>query len=527
MTTACVVVLSLASCTKKSTNIERLSILPANLLISDPSSEWLKTAVPLAIDYDLMTAHEFVPRLAPDEAGAAARGATRLLRTSIESRQGGLHLEASIVDVATQKVIRVVSSDASSASVVLPAVNALAKKIDANAVEFSTKITPAWQLLTTAEANNNPQQRAQFLNQAINRDANFGLAWVSLLEMIVPNRQGELKKMIDEGKSHRAAFSPFDRAKFDVALNRLSNAPAAEQIKAAQAVLTLAPNELDVMTTLGNYQILAGDAAGGEQSLRRAVALDPASVERRFQLARGLMELRKFKDADTILTSLDKTPALYPELATVVLLGGDKARATGIIEKFVGTLPKDEFKTFVRAAWAVESGDRQKGIDLVLGAKFQDANFQALALGEASIWQMMGGDYAGAQKTIVTLTKTLGAQPSPLPVLLALLADKSSPAADWQKKVLSVGMPDSMKDFSLAYGYFLRGDYSEAAKAWQQLVDVSHGADLHARAMLASSLDHAGNKSEAGKIQVLPFSPEATDLYSAISFAEMRRMLPK
>ncbi len=518
-------VLSLASC-KRDTHVERLSILPVNLLVSDPSSEWLKTAVPIALDYDLMTAHEFVTHLAADGAGAAARGATRLLRTSIESRQGGLHLEASIVDAATQKVIRVVSSDASSASVVLPAVNALAKKIDPAAIDFSTKITPAWQSLATAETLNNPQQRAQFLNQAISRDANFGLAWFALMEMIVPNRQTELKNMIDEGKSHRASFSPFDRAKFDVAMNRLSSAPPAEQIKAAQAVLALAPNDLDVITELGNYQILAGDGTAGEQSLRRASALDPSNLQVRFQLARGLLERRKFKDADALLASVDK-PAAYPELATVVLLEGDPARASGVIQKFINSLPKEEFKSFVRASWAVESGDRQKGIDVVLGSTFQDASFQALALGEASIWQMMGGDYAGAQKTIQKLSQTLAGQPSPLPILLTLLADKASPAEEWQKKLQAVGMPDSMKEFALGYGFFLRGNYAESAKVWQQISDVSHGEDLRARAMLASSLDHAGKKAEAQRIQVLPFSPEATDLYSAISFAEMRRMLGK
>jgi len=516
-----------ASCTKKSAHVERLSILPVNLLVSDPSSEWLKTAVPIAIDYDLMTAHDFVPHLAADDAGAAARGATRLLRTSIESRQGGLHLEASLVDVSTQKVIRVVTSDANSASVVLPAVNALAKKIDPAAIDFSTKITPAWQALATAETLNNPQQRAQFLNQAINRDPNFGLAWFALMEMIVPNRQTELKNMIDEGKAHRAAFSPFDRAQFDVAMNRLSSAPPAEQVKAAKAVLDLAPNDLDAATTLGNYQILEGEGAAGEQSLRRAAALDPNNLEIRFQLARGLTELRKFKEADALLSGMDKTPASYPELATVVLLEGDKARANGVIEKFINTLPRDEFKTFVRAAWAVESGERQKGIDLVLGATFKDSGFAALALGEASIWQMMGGDYAGAQKTIQKLSQALNGQPSPLPILLGLLADKTSSAGDWEKKMQAAGMPDSMKEFALGYGFFLRGNNAEAAAVWQRIADMSHGADLHARAMLASSLDRAGKKAEAKRIQVLPFSPEATDLYSGISFAEMGRMLGK
>ncbi len=519
--------MSLTSCAKKNETVERLGILPANLLISDPSSEWLKTAVPIAIQYDLRTAHGFLAGIAPDEASAIQGGVTRLLRTSIESRQGGLHLESTIVDAATQKVIRVVSSDANSASVVLPAVNALARKIDPGAVDFSTSITPAWQSLATAEANNNPQQRAQFLSQAVSRDPNFGFAWFSLMEMIAPNRQTDLKKMIEDAKAHRAAFTPLDRARFDVAMNHLSNAPPADQIKAAQAYLALAPNDLEVMITLGDYQILQGDSPAGEQSLRHAAALNPANVRLRFQLARGLMQLRKFKEAETILAAIDKTPGVYPELATVVLLEGDKTRAATIMEKFIASLPNDELKPFVRASWTVSAGDRQKGIDQIQTSHFKDANLQSLAVAQVSLWQIMGGDYAAAETTISVIGNSPGAPPSPLPVLLGLLADKTTPAPAWNSRVQSVGMPESMKQPLLAYGFFLRGNYEDAAKAWQQISDAVHGEDLHARAMLASSLDHAGKKAEAQRINILPFSPEFTDLYSAISFIEMRRMLPK
>lgn len=507
--------------------MERLGVLPANLLISDPSYEWLKTAVPVAIQYDLMTAHDYVAGAAPDESAATQGGATRLLRTSIESRQGGLHLESSIVDVSTQKVIKVVSSDASSASVVLPAVNALAKKIDAAAIDFSTNVTPAWQAVATAESNNNPQQRAQFLNQAISRDPNFGFAWVSLMEMIVPNRQTDLKNMIDEGKTHRASFTPYDKAKFDASLNRLSDAAPADQIKTAQDVLKLAPNDLQVITVLGNYQILQGDGVTGEQSLRHAAALNPANISLRFQLARGLMELRKYKDAETILTSIDKTPAVYPELATVILLEGDKARAETTVNKFIDTVQNAEIRPLLHGAWAVMSGDREKGIVLAQGATFKEPNLQELALGQISIWQLMGGDYGGVQKTIGMMTRIPSPQPSPLPILMGLLADKTSSASDWQNKVQGIQMPDGIKQPILAYGFFLRGNYEDAAKVWQQVNDKSHGEDLHARAMLASSLDHAGKKAEAQRINVLPFTPEFTDLYAAISFTEMRRMLGK
>jgi tetratricopeptide (TPR) repeat protein len=513
-----------AGCNRQSSTVERLGILPANLLISDPAFGWLKEAVPIALQYDLLTAHTLVAGLAADESGATRGGATRVLRTSIESRQGGLHIESTIVDATTEKVLKVAASDASSASVILPALNTLAKKIDPDAIEFSTRIQAAWQALATAEENTNPQQRAQFLNQAISRDQNFGFAWVSLMEMIVPNRQADLQNMIDEGKAHRAGFSPFDRAKFDLVLDRLSNAAPAEQIRSAQEALKLAPNDLEVLTTLGNYQLLQGDLAGGEKSLRRAIALNPANISLRFQLGRGLMELRKFKEAETVLASMDKTPAVYPELAACTLLQGDKARASIQAEKFIASIQNEELRPLLRADWEVLSGDRQQGIDLILGTKFPTPNVQTLALSQAVIWQLMGHDYSGVEKTVARLKQAPGPL-SPLPVVADLLADKTSSAADWRNKVQRADLPDSVRDPLLAYGFFLRGNYDDATKAWQHIAEVSHGTDLHARAMLASSLDHLGKAADAHRIAVIPFAPDFSDLYAAIAFTEMRRML--
>jgi hypothetical protein len=500
--------------------------LPANLLLSDEAAEWLKAGVPIVLQHDLMTAHSLIAGLAQDEAGAIQGSATRILRTSVESRQGGLHIESTLADAVTHKVVKVESVDASSTDQLLPALNSLAKKIDPDATPFSTNNQQAWQSYVTSQGSNDPQQRAQFLNQAIGQDPNFGFAWVTLLEMIAPNRQTDVKNMIDEGKSHRKAFGAYDRAKFDLAMNRLTNAAPAEQIRSAQQTLALAPNDLDALTMLGSYQILAGATAAGEESLRRAVTLNPANIGLRFQLARGLLELRKYQEAEATFSSIEKTPAVYPEMATCVLLEGDKTRAATISEKFVASVQNDELKALLRAYGEVISGDRQKGIDLVMGTKFDTPAIHARALTDAVIWQLMGGDYAGAQKTVAMLSQA-GSQAATLVGVASLLADKTSSAADWQKKVEAAALPQGVREPILAYGFFLRGNYAEAVTAWQRVDDTSHGMDLHARAMLASSLDHLGKQTEAQRIAVLPFAAEFSDLYSAISFTEMRRMLPK
>ena len=53
----------------------------------------------------------------------------------------------------------------------------------------------------------------------------------------------------------------------------------------------------------------------------------------------------------------------------------------------------------------------------------------------------------------------------------------------------------------------------------------SGGTDLRSRAMLAASLDRAGQRRASSGLPVLPFLPDFNDPYTAIAFNEMRRLL--
>jgi Flp pilus assembly protein TadD len=501
-----------------------VAFIPANVLLSDPNSEWLKLGVPIVLQRDLMTAHSLISGYAPDEATATQGGATRVVRTSVENRQTRIHVDVTTVDAQSRKVLAVQSAEAPSVDALLGQLTALAKKFDPGATDFSTKNVRAWQSFSSAQGNENPQGRLQLLNQAISADADFGLAWVSLLQMITPNPQNDPHRLLDQVGAHRNNFSPYDRAKFDLAVAHLTSAPPAEQIKAAQRVLTLAPNDLDVLGVIGANQILTGDANAAEQSLRRAVALNPGNIGLRFQLARGLFQLRKYKDAEQLFTSMDKTPAVLPELATCLLLEGDKTRASQAADKFVASVQNPELKPVLQASWLVLSGDRQKGIDTLDHTQFTNSSLRSVALSQLSVWHAMGGNFAAAEKSVGLLSQAPG-QAVQLHAVASMLVDKSTPSPEWQKKIEAAGMPEAIKQPVLGYGAFLRGDYTDAVTAWQRIYDRSHTADLHARAMLAASLDRAGKHADAQRITVIPFAPEFADLYSAISFTEMRRML--
>jgi Flp pilus assembly protein TadD len=514
----------LVGCSKRNANVERVAILPANMLVSDTSAQWLKIGIPLILQQDFMTAHDLIPGVTQDENTATQAKATQVLRTTVESRANGLHIESKLFDLKSQKVLQVKSVEAGSVAGIITAANALAKQLDANASAYSTGNSQALESYLAAASTNNRPQRVQMLQQAIRQDPNFGLAYISLLEMIAPHGQADPKPFLDEAKTHRDKFSAYDRAKFDLGVSRLLGAPAAEQIRQAQEALKLAPNDLEVLEILGTNQLLEGDGQAGEQTLRRAVSLNPSNAGLQIELGRGLMRERKLKEADAVFSALGTNAAVLPDLATCALLEGDKARANSLANQLFATVQNPDLKPLLAASWQFMSGEQQKGIDTLLNTKFATPNVEAVALSEAAIWQAMQNNYGGAKETLQRANASAGHAVS-FPAVAALLIDRSGSAAEWQQRVKAAPLPPNVKEPLLAYGLFLRANYDDAATQWKLILDQSHGNDIRARAMLASSLDRAGKKSQAAQIKVMPFAPEFGDLYAAIPFAEMRRLL--
>lgn len=93
-----------------------------------------------------------------------------------------------------------------------------------------------------------------------------------------------------------------------------------------------------------------------------------------------------------------------------------------------------------------------------------------------------------------------------------------------QKKTPAIPARISMP---LAEGYtsFLAGRFNDAGVFWRRVLEQSGGTDLRSRAMLAASLDRAGQRTASSGLPVLPFLPDFNDPYTAIAFNEMRRLL--
>ncbi len=510
-------------CSRKSNGVRRVAILPANVLIGDPSSEWMKIGVPLVLQQDLTSAYSISPSLVGAESNASQLGSQDVLRTKIESRQGKIHIEATLFNLASQKNTATNQVEADSPADLISSVNVLAKRIDEHASDFSTRNVEVVKEFAGAAQSSNPQQKIDFLQKAVAADHSFGLGYLLLVEMLSSAGPPATKPVIDQALANRRSFIPIDQARFDLILSRLARDPLSKQSAAAQAVLKVAPNDLDALALVGSIKFLTGDASGGEQAMLRVIALSPNNPNFQSQYAQGLIESRRFKDAENILAKTQRNPAVLSALTSCILLEGDAARANAVAEQFIKSVNNPELQTVLRSSWLEVTGQRPKAIELLETSKFTNASVKAVALSEAAIYRFRSKDVEGAKKSSAAALEADN-RPGSFATVVNLIVNSNLPPQAWRKQVDAAGLNPQVKEPAIGYGLFLNGHFDEAAQEWRQILDHSNGTDLRARAMLASSLDKAGKSDEAQKAKVLPFAMEFGDLYGAISFEEMRRL---
>jgi Flp pilus assembly protein TadD len=520
-----------SSCSRNQpSSLERLAIVPASILISNASAGWMSLGIALALEQDFATSRRIASVLTEGDSGAYQHQATEVLRATVEERAGRIHVLATITNLSNQRVITAEEVDSGSPAGMLAAVNALAKHIDTQSTEFSTKNEQAWQAYTDAAASSNVQTRVEMLNRAVNADPAFGLAYLVLAQVLNQAGGQNLGPLLAAAASHRDAFTPLDRARFAALVARTSHAPLAQQANATGAVLQLAPNDVDALATLGSERFLQNNAAEGERLLKRALELSPGNVNLRAQLAEGLLENRRFAEAEHTFTGIDNSPAVLPQLAVCILLRGDVARANAVFSNYLTerAAANDPLLFLAQANWIAVSKTPAEGVQYLAGNHFSQDDLRSLASSQSCIWQLIGKDFTGAKENAAAASQLAKA---PVPKLFAaiamLMAQSDEPLAQWREQVNGSPLEESIKHAVLAYGLFLNAHYTEAVTEWQALVEQSGGADLRARAMLAASLDRAGRGAEARKIPVEAFAPNLTgaDQFAALPFAEMRRLL--
>ncbi len=238
----------------------------------------MSLAASFVLQQDLATSRTVLPLYAADQSAGYLTGATEMLRLTLERRGDGLHLSGASYDLSTQRSREVVSEDFSAPSGYITALEHVARQFDSVSSErFSTSSVNALKPFTEAAVAQTPQVRANLLQSAMMADPSFGLAHIALAETVGEKALGGV---------NANAFTPYDRARWTALAARLRNAPAPEQIKDQEAILKVAPNNVQALASLATLRYLAGAQAEGEKLLRHAVDLNPSNLSLQLELKR-------------------------------------------------------------------------------------------------------------------------------------------------------------------------------------------------------------------------------------------------
>ncbi|HLX45146.1 MAG TPA: hypothetical protein VKR43_16985 [Bryobacteraceae bacterium] len=281
--------LAVAACSRAPEHpVQRLAVLPFENLTGDASLDWIASAAPAIFSTELSGN----PRVIAVRAGSTNEGylagADRLVHGFFVKSRGGLRIDVQVEDAARHKMV--VNADATGD--VLPAVSAIAKRLDSGAHPFSTANDQA-----VAAWGHREYERAVAI------DPDFGAAWLAWAETLT--QRGEQDRAVSAAQQALARpglRSAEDRARIKLLLATLRKDPAAreaavgelvelrpldtsllslaaetelnlrhfpEAVRYFKGVLRAEPGDFGVLNLLGYAQAYAGDLEAAKKSLEQ------------------------------------------------------------------------------------------------------------------------------------------------------------------------------------------------------------------------------------------------------------------
>ena len=366
--------------------VERIAFLPLENLTGDAALDWIAAAGPkIVTDQLLGGAAGAVPIQVAALRDAYASGAAQLVHGYFEKRRQILHFEFVLEDLGTHKSLRTVAEDGE----MLPALDRLAKQIDAGAHSFSSTNPQAVAAWAQGEYEN-----------AVTLDPDFGAAWLSWARSAAagdPQAKQQASGIAARALRQPSLRSPADRAQLeflsatlrqdepaqqralmelarlmphDLSLlrqlaNREMNARRfLEAEKYYQALIQESPEDVEVWNLLGYAQAFAGDIASAQKSLER-YGRDPAQAANALDSQGEAAFLNgRFPDAEKyFLEAHAKSSALLGggdllKAAYARWLEGDLAGADQLFVRYatIRTQQKDPLVTWRQAVWEYSTG---------------------------------------------------------------------------------------------------------------------------------------------------------------------------
>lgn len=484
--------------------------------------DWLRAAVPIVLQHDLITAHRVFGFVAGGDSSAYQQAAAQVVEATVERYSGRLIVHTVVRNLRSQTVRPVADVSGPEGSGILPLLDQTAKRLDPNAAPFPTSRADVLSRYAKAVTSGSAQQRIAELQQIVAEDPTFGPAQLALIATAAENRLPQTAALVQAAAPHRAAFDVIDRLSYDTTAARLLRAPIATQTQAAAALVKLAPNDLEALSVLGTADFLQNDASGGERLLKRALALTDGNASIRLQLGIGYIETRQYAKAIELLQN-DKDFAPATAYSVAQLLEGHKDKAAEVMDQLyrARVSSHDPFANLSHAEWIAISNGYRGAIAELQGTTWAEPDDKAIALAQAAIWELASGSQPVASATAQRAASMATGKAQQFTAVAMAMCSADAASALEKQIGNSAALPSRVL---LGFAQFLRGDYGNAAKQWEAILQDAGGADNRSRAMLAASLAKLHQRSPS---IVQPYVPDLSgaDPFAAIAFQQMRQQI--
>lgn len=370
-------------------SVEKLAILPFENLTGDTTLDWVASAAPAIVTAELSGN----PKLIAIRAGTASEGylasADRFVHGVIVKRDGALRIDVSVEDAARHKMV----TRAVESGDLIPAMSAIAKRLDPAATPFST---------SSAEAVS-AWGRHEY-ERAVAVDPDFGAAWLAWVESLAQVADaGHAISIAERALSRPGLRSDMDRARIAFMLAALRKDSLARE-KALAALVKLQPSDTALLSLAAETEMNLRDFPAAAGYFKNILQVDPSAVGVMNSLgyaeayAGNLDAAKKMleeyaKQADQKANALDSLGEVHfmhgrfveaekyflqtyqadarfldgAELAKAALarwLGGDLKGADGLMMRYLDERNKahDPLVTWREASWDFMTGRRDEAI---------------------------------------------------------------------------------------------------------------------------------------------------------------------
>ena len=462
------------------------------------------------------------PGISAERAPALLAGAQRLVYGQVSLVRGRLRADAAVENPSTGKIVATAWGEGASATDVIGAAEALARRIAQPVRAFGTTSPAALKLYAEALDQDSLAAVEADLQKAVAADPTFGQAYVMAIWAAVGLHDREsAMRLVEAAGAHRDGMTPLDRAWVELHLAG-SRADAGARKRALLALTRLYPADPSAWTTLSEIAMAGRDYAEAGRYLRAVTALHPDEPLLFNQL--GYAEAYAGNLA-AALAAGQRYQRLRPRDANPLDSLGDFSLHLGRMrdaERYYEEASRRapaflEGLDLFKAAWArLMTGD-VKGADAIFDrylAARTSARDPAAPLRHAQ-WDWLAGRRREAIARLADLDAATPAE---------LASQARMQLALWKLELGGEARtPESLRQFPAPYAALLAGDFRGALPLLEQAYSRwTPGRDPGVPVLLAWAYAETGRYQDAAPlVERNPMPPAGLDVFTSLWFPRL------